>query len=33
MEQRKVEVWKKEDVFKEISVFEWVELMVSTDLG
>lgn len=25
-ESKKVEQWKKEDVFKEITSFEWVEL-------
>ena len=26
METKKVDQWKKDDVFSDISVFEWVEL-------
>mgnify|MGYP001105547312 CR=1 FL=1 len=29
MNQKKVEEWEKNDVYKDISIYEWVELKVS----
>jgi len=29
MEKQKVEEWERDDVYKDISIYEWVELKVN----